>query len=75
MSRRSCYALEVTNEDIAARIASLADPTDEDIAYKTPTFIKRKRNSYKAHLTLTDRNDKYYSCGSVRAQLSNLGKK
>jgi hypothetical protein len=75
MSRRSCYAFEVTNEDINARIASLAEPTDADIVPKTSQFIRRKRNSYKAHLTLSDRDAKYYSCGSVRAQLGNLAKK
>jgi len=62
-------------KDINARIASLAEPTDADIVPKTSQFIRRKRNSYKAHLTLSDRDAKYYSCGSVRAQLGNLAKK
>ena len=34
-------------QDIAARIASLAEPTDADIVPKTSQFIKRKR--YKKH--------------------------
>jgi len=86
MSRRSCYDLEVTNEvsfhhlkrecdkDIAARIASVPEPTDEDIVPKTSQFIRRKRNSFKSHITLSDRTDKYYSCSSVRSQLGRLGK-
>jgi len=74
-ARRSCYDLEVTHEDIDARIAALTDPTDADIAPKTSQFVRRKRNSYKSHLTLSDRDAKYYSCGSVRAQLGNLAKK
>jgi len=74
MSRRSCYALEVTNEDIAARIASLAEPTDADIVPKTSQFIKRKRNSFKGHKTLSDCDAKYYSVGSINAQLGRLAK-
>jgi len=87
MVRRSCYDLEVTSEvsfhhlrrecdkDIDARIAALKDPTDADIAPKTSQFVKRKRNSYKSHRTLSDCNAKYYSVGSVRAQLGSLAKK
>jgi len=74
MSRRSCYALEVTHEEIAARIAAVPEPSDEAVAPKVPTFVKRKRNSFKQHVTLSDRNDKYYSCGSIRAQLGQLAK-
>jgi len=74
MSRRSCYALEVTNEDIAARIAGLKDPTDEDIAPKTSQFLQRKRNSFKSHKTLSDTNAKYYCVASINAQLGQLAK-
>jgi hypothetical protein len=74
MSRRSCYALEVTHEEIQARVDSLPMPSDEDIVPKESKFIKRKRNSFKSHRTLSDTEAKYYSCAAVRAQLGRLSK-
>jgi len=74
MSRRSCYGLEITDEDIAARINTVPEPTDEQLVRRTSQFIRRKRNSYKGHRTLSDVNAKYYSLGSVRAQLHSLSK-
>jgi len=74
MSRRSCYGLEITNEDIAARINKVKEPTDEQLVRRTSQFIRRKRNSFKDHRTLSDVDAKYYSLGSVRAQLHSLSK-
>jgi len=75
MSRRSCYGLEITDEDINARIGRIPEPTDEQLVRRTSQFIRRKRNSYKDHRTLSDVDVKYYSLGSIRAQLHNLSTK
>ena len=38
-------------------------------------LVRLKRNSLKQQILLNERNKHYYSVGSIRAQLANLGKK